>query len=44
MPPMVQRVAVEGSTGKNQPSAFTRVFRRSSTMPGSTVIVPASAS
>ena len=23
---MVQRVAVEGSTGKNQPSAFTRVF------------------
>ena len=26
MPPMVQRVAVEGSTGKNQPSAFTRVF------------------
>jgi hypothetical protein len=44
MPPMVQRVAVEGSTGKNQPSAFTRVLRRSSTMPGSTVMVPSSES
>ena len=44
MPPMVQRLAVEGSTGKNSPSALTRAFRCSSTMPGATETVRSSGS
>ena len=40
MPPMVQRLAVDGSTGKNSPSLRSRAFRRSSTTPGATDTVP----
>ena len=44
MPPMVQRLAVEGSTGKNSPSRLSRALSRSSTTPGSTVTTPSSGS
>ena len=44
MPPMVQRLAVEGSTGKNRPSFFTWPFSASSTMPGATETVRAAGS
>ncbi len=44
MPPSVQRVAVEGSTGKKSPSFARRAFSSASTTPGSTLAVFASGS
>ena len=37
MPPMVHRLWVDGSTGKNSPCGFSAAFRWPSTSPGSTV-------
>ncbi len=36
MPPIVARLAVDGSTGKNNPSRFSTRLSSSSTMPGCT--------
>ncbi len=44
MPPMVARLAVDTSTGNHRPVGLSCRFSSSSTMPGSTMQVPAAAS
>ncbi len=44
IPPMVQRVCVEGSGPKRRPWAVAALWRVACTVPGSTVAVPASGS